>query len=245
MTDKSQALCDVLSQMERKRIVDCVSHNIDLAEKEFGLTLINNAPPIICFNQTGIPAARYEWDRNLYAFNPFIFKRNKEAFLEDTVPHEVSHHVHCVIMEDVPLVDESHGAIWQGIMATLGHPGASEYHEYNTARVPGAPSYFVYKCQCTTRQLALSYYKETIKGVQFNCACCNTRLVYLPPVIKHVEDQTGMNKEEVVRKFMLLNPHLNMYLTLDQLRNSYELSDKEAVDIYKKMNNSIWWDNNA
>src|SRR5271157_4294516 len=84
--------------------------------------------------------------------NPDFFKDYYDDMLNDTVPHEVAHHVACFLFGRQA---NGHGHYWKMVMRWIGLHAADRCHTYNVenARLRNVERPFKYSCNCKTHFL--------------------------------------------------------------------------------------------
>ena len=93
----------------QQQILDRVNQCIALAEAFYKRSF---PLPTVGFNQRGKIAGTAHLQKNHLKFNPVLLTENQQHFIEDVVPHEVSHLVVYQLYGKV----RPHGAEWQNTM---------------------------------------------------------------------------------------------------------------------------------
>lgn len=99
-----------------------------------------------------------------------LFKQNETAFLHDVIPHEVSHLLTWQLFNKV----KPHGKEWQAIMVEVFKRAPNTTHSFDVKTVAGQQ--FAYQCGCSTHLLSARRHNNSLRGTQYACRKCNTRL---------------------------------------------------------------------
>ena len=102
-------------------------------------------------------------------FSEILYKQNVEAFLEDTVPHELAH-----IIAYRVYGSHGHDASWKKVMMALGYE-PTRCHSYEVQKRSSAKSY-TYVCQCEGKTHNVSAQRQAWinKGKNYKCIACGT-----------------------------------------------------------------------
>ena len=117
--------------------------------------------------------ARYaDWTVRL---NHALLLAHGEAFVRDTVPHEIAHLVaHAV---HGPVI-RPHGAEWRALMARLGaEPRVCHDYPVTPARRTAS---FAYRCQCRMHNLGGVRHRRAQTGQVYRCRRCGDALRLAP-----------------------------------------------------------------
>lgn len=128
--------------------------------------------PEYLFNQRGRAAGTAHLQRNLIKINPILFIKNREAFFEQVIPHEVAH---LIAFQHYGRV-RPHGKQWQYIMTQAFKRPALTTHQLDTSEVAGKQ--FNYRCLCTSHQLSIRRHNKVLKGNRYLCKNCRSELVF-------------------------------------------------------------------
>lgn len=169
----------MLSTELKQKVVDRVTDLLALATKKYD---INFPRPSIEFLNMGVVAGR--WQRSavgtVLSFNPEIYLRNIEHFLNTTVPHEVAH---LVAFTMFPYC-KAHGEEWKHIYTGFGVPltNVTRCHSYNLKGIPRqrVVKRHYYKCNCKTHEVSTTLHNR-IKADKNNtsrCRECNSGISY-------------------------------------------------------------------
>jgi SprT protein len=147
----------------------------------------NISVPTIKFRQIGRRAGtcRFNFYDNtsLIVINPDFFKNYYDDMLNDTVPHEVAHHVSAWVHGRKGY---NHSWLWKGVMNVLGIPAADRCHEYSLegVKVRNVRKPYKYSCGCDTphflTELKHVRQQRAIEAGRRGCYClrCRKSIVY-------------------------------------------------------------------
>ncbi len=148
----------------------------------------NIPEPVLKFRQLGRRAGvcRFNFYDNtgLVVINPDFFKNYYDDMLNDTVPHEVAHHLSAYIFGPKGY---NHSCLWKGVMRVIGVPAAERCHEYSLEGVKTrqVSKPYQYGCGCEVKHPATKskhekmQYHITIYGkTGYTCRKCRKPLVY-------------------------------------------------------------------
>lgn len=107
--------------------------------------------------------------QNRLNFHPILYKENTNAFLDDVVPHEVSHLLVWALFGRV----QPHGKEWQSIMIDVFGRKPDATHQFDVKRVTRS---FLYQCNCDSHALSTRRHNNISKGAQYKCKKCNAVL---------------------------------------------------------------------
>ncbi|MCU7931782.1 MAG: SprT-like domain-containing protein [Candidatus Thiodiazotropha sp. (ex Codakia rugifera)] len=146
---------------------------IQLAENYFNQTI---QWPLIRFDLKGKAAGMILFPRQgscTIRYNLPLLNRYGEAFINTTVPHEISH----LIARNLhgPNI-KPHGLEWKEIMK-LFRASPNRCHNFNTDQAEGRNiRYFDYRCDCRSHSLSAIRHNRIQDGVIYLCQKCGTRL---------------------------------------------------------------------
>lgn len=151
--------------------------SIDKANQHYGTAL---PYPTLRFDLRGMTAGQAYSGRNLIRLNPLLLHENGEAFLQQTVPHEVAHLVADKLFG--PGI-RPHGREWQSVMAVLD-ASSERCHRFDTSR---AAAYrqrrFSYACGCTRlHELSATRHNRIQRGAAYLCRRCGKKLRPAPAI---------------------------------------------------------------
>lgn len=127
--------------------------------------------PIIRFNQRGKIAGCARLQTNELRFNPVLLKDNQDIFINEVIPHEVSHLLTYSLFGRV----KPHGKEWQSIMIDVFKLQPHTRHQMDVSKVTGKT--FLYQCQCGPVELSIRRHNKVVKGKQnYICRRCKSTL---------------------------------------------------------------------
>ena len=105
----------------------------------------------------------------LIRYNPILLAGNPQAFIAETVPHEVAH---LATFARYGRGIRPHGPEWQGIMRLLGAE-PRRCHDYDVSATPGRRMRrFDYHCDCRDHQLSSVRHNRAQAGQTYICRSC-------------------------------------------------------------------------
>jgi len=168
--------------VNQRQLCAVVEECIELASDYFNKSLFM---PDIRFDLRGKSAgqARFEIERTFgvvrkhtssIRFNRLLMEENFKAFIDDVAPHETAH----VIARQVYGGRiKPHGQEWKMIMREVLNKSPSVTHQFDVSRA--SPKPFIYQCDCTNVQHALSTIRHNRiqrKQSSYLCRHCNATL---------------------------------------------------------------------
>lgn len=109
----------------------------------------------------------------LIRYNLGIASLQPEAFLEQTVPHEVAHVVTWLLHGRRA---RPHGAEWQAVMHHLGIASPRRCHDFDMPPVRRQRRW-PYRCACRVHQLSTTRHRRVqTQGIRYHCSACGTAL---------------------------------------------------------------------
>lgn len=163
-----------------QRVNECITHANQHIFK----------PCPIPLNQTGtqgyfVPSLRFDirgktagmalplrWELR---FNPVLLQENPDAFLQEVVPHEISH---LLVYAQFGRV-RPHGKQWQDIMQHVFDVKPKTTHSFDVSSVQGKT--FPYQCGCNVIHLSLRRHnKVQTRKVNYFCRRCKKKLFLCP-----------------------------------------------------------------
>lgn len=146
----------------------------------------NIPEPTLRFRQLGRVAGKCSF--NFYSntgeiiINPDFFKNYYDDMLNDTVPHEIAHHLSAYIHGRKGY---NHSWLWKGVMRVLGVPAADRCHEYGLegVKVKNVNRPYKYVCGCGNHDLTpykhQQFQRSIARGYRgLRCLKCHKWLVY-------------------------------------------------------------------
>lgn len=139
----------------------------DKAEQFFNRPFVR---PELSFRRSGRNAGTAFYQQNRINLHPLLFKQNRQAFLEEVIPHEVSH----LLVWNLYGRVKPHGKEWQDIMTQVFGCEAKTTHSFDVKAVTNTVSYY---CKCREHSLSMRRHKSIICGTKYRCRKCNSALV--------------------------------------------------------------------
>ncbi|MEJ2669536.1 MAG: SprT-like domain-containing protein [Gammaproteobacteria bacterium] len=127
-------------------------------------------------------------------FNPTLLATHRDVFLNEVVPHEVSHlAVHCYYQNQHyqnqhlshnaghkrRRVLRPHGPEWQDIMRNCFQLPPKIYHDFPVTSARQHPHPFEYACACRKHYFTARRHKNRLHGTQYLCRHCGEPLRYM------------------------------------------------------------------
>ena len=134
--------------------------------------------PDIKYDIRGRCAGRAIYAKNLIQLNADFLSQYKDAFIIDTVPHELAH----IVARGVYGAIKPHGKDWwKFVMRHIFNLEPSVYHNYNTApfRVRSFERVYMYNCGCRIHRLTLIRHNKIKRGRWRYCLKCENRLQFV------------------------------------------------------------------
>jgi len=171
-------LIPVTTEYLQNKVVLMTRRLIEQAENGFHIPI---PAPNLRFDLTGKAAGMVVFHRTgtLIRYNHQMLDENGEAFLAQTVPHEVAHLVARTLHGSGI---RPHGPEWKLIMAFFGAP-PHRCHNFTTASAQQRHMrYFQYRCACQHHRLSAVRHNRCRSGVTYLCRLCGSPLVSATPV---------------------------------------------------------------
>lgn len=112
-------------------------------------------------------------------YNLAMAEAQPEAFVAQTVPHEVAHAITHVCHGKV----RPHGPEWRGVMAWFGFDEAERCHSFaQPAAARRGQRRWSYRCDCRGHQLSTTRHNRAQRGLDYVCRSCGSVLRYDRPV---------------------------------------------------------------
>ena len=124
--------------------------------------------PEILFTLRGKSAGTAHLQLNVLRFNNVLMTENSQIFLDEVVPHEISHLLCFQLFGRV----RPHGIEWQRIMRRVFNLKPKTTHQLNTQSVQGAQ--FEYFCGCGSINLSIRRHNKVVRNeTQYRCRKCH------------------------------------------------------------------------
>lgn len=132
------------------------------------------APPTIDYQVRGLKAGVAYLQQNRISLNRTLLMANQQAFIQQTVPHELAHLIVYQVFGKV----KPHGKEWQFVMEQLFNCPAQTCHQFDTSQVIGKQ--FRYQCACQQHQLSIRRHNKIQRGqADYRCKACLGKLVFM------------------------------------------------------------------
>lgn len=125
--------------------------------------------PNVTFRRSGKNAGTAFLQQNRLNFHPLLYVENADAFINEVVPHEVSHLLVWTLFGKV----KPHGVQWQTIMRDVFNCAPNTTHSFEVQHLTTT---FPYRCDCNSYALSLRRHNNIKKGTQYRCRRCNAIL---------------------------------------------------------------------
>lgn len=123
--------------------------------------------PRLRFDLRGRCAGQARLQEWCIRLNRELLQRYQDAFIEDTVPHELAHLV-AFAMHGPGI--QPHGRQWRDVMALLGcQPEVCHRYEVKPAR---QIKRFGYRCGCRAHALSSIRHRRVAQGFSYRCRSC-------------------------------------------------------------------------
>ncbi|MEM5504196.1 SprT family zinc-dependent metalloprotease [Shewanella frigidimarina] len=132
--------------------------------------------PNVHFSLRGKSAGTAHLQTNKLRFNPVLLAENHDIFINEVVPHEISHLLCFHLFGKV----KPHGKEWQSVMLTTFKITPKTTHQLNTQSVSGQQ--FEYFCGCGSINLTIRRHNRIVRGqTQYRCRRCQQTLTSFNP----------------------------------------------------------------
>ena len=163
----------------RTELVEATKTWTDLANEIFKHHF---TPPQVLWDVRGAVAGKAWYSRWRVNYNLELYERNKDHFINNTVPHELAH----LIARTLYPGCTAHGHEWKSVMHRLG-VDSSRCHSYDTnGLVNRRARPYVYKCDCREHKLTHTLHRRIKMGQARKCNCCGAIVVF-----SHMEQGNG------------------------------------------------------
>jgi len=129
--------------------------------------------PEICFDLRGRTAGQVRFGRGrpcMIRYNLVLLRENTDAFLAETVPHEVAH---LIAFARYGSRIRPHGSEWRAVMEYLGAE-PRRCHRYDVDRAASRRlQEFDYHCGCRNHRLSSIRHNRVLAGYTYLCRRCS------------------------------------------------------------------------
>lgn len=130
--------------------------------------------PTLNMKQRGRIAGCARLQHNEIRLNPVLWEDNQQTFLDEVLPHELSH---LLVFQNFGRV-RPHGKEWQHMMLHVFGVVPQTRHSMDTQKVEGRQ--FAYRCGCTSHQLSVRRHNKVLRNQQtYACRRCGQTLVQI------------------------------------------------------------------
>jgi len=162
--------------MQIQRIAEQVVHECERAGEILEIEL---PTPDIKMDLRGTAAGMFcrQGNKVWLRFNPWLFAKEFDQHLHDTVIHEVAHYGIYRLLGSKRTV-KPHGPEWRGLMVALGaEPMATFSADLSDVPVRRQRQ-FRYQCACQTHNVsATRHYRMLRKRAEYRCRFCDATLI--------------------------------------------------------------------
>ena len=127
--------------------------------------------PLLSFTQRGKAAGTAHLQRWEIRLNPVLLADNRQAFIEEVIPHELCH----LLVFKRHGKTAPHGREWQALMQQLFALPGKATHQMDIRKVIGEQ--FIYHCGCREHPLSLRRHNNVRRGKsRYLCRHCGNEL---------------------------------------------------------------------
>ena len=159
-----------ISQCQQAEVADVTLGYIQRASQLYSTRF---AVIPILFDLRGKSSGMYQrtGDQKKIRFNPWLFAKDFQQSIAETVPHEVAHYITDCLWTKVSV--KPHGCEWQSVMKVLG-VSPKVTGNYDLTGVPVKQYQRVaYHCVCQVHQLTLIRHRRILSGrARYHCRTC-------------------------------------------------------------------------
>lgn len=154
-------------------VVDEVKRCVQFFQKHYQVDM---SMPELRFDIRGVCAGQAHADKHLLRFNPVMLEKHGQAFIKDTVPHEMAH---LLVNKLWGRRAKPHGMEWRGVMQQLGaSPQRCHTYEVQPSR---RLKRYIYRCRCRMHRMTSIRHNRAKKGTRYHCTRCRGRLHFIKP----------------------------------------------------------------
>lgn len=115
---------------------------------------------------------RYRDGRLVIRYNLAMAATQPDAFIAETVPHEVAHAITQVCHGRV----KPHGREWQQVMRWLGVAEPRRCHDFTPPAGRRGQRRWTYRCGCGEQALSTTRHNRVLRGISYMCRRCGQAL---------------------------------------------------------------------
>ncbi|WKE65138.1 SprT family zinc-dependent metalloprotease [Gallaecimonas kandeliae] len=152
--------------MSKEVLETAVAACFERAEARFGRLFKR---PGVSLDLRGRAAGQAHMGKGLLRFNKALYQDNRQAFLDEVVPHEVAHWLAWQLHGSRI---RPHGIEWQALMVELFGLAPKRTHDFELKERT-----FTYHCRCRQHQLSVRRHNKVQRGDgQYQCRYCGQQL---------------------------------------------------------------------
>lgn len=173
----SSAAMEIVPSELIERLIRASDRHLERARLLFAQAKVRMPTPEYRFDLTGRSAGQVLWPKRRppqIRYNLKIALLQPEAFVAETVPHEIAHLVTGVCYRGA----RPHGPEWRRVMAFFGIEQAKRCHEFHIdPALTRTQRRWIYRCACDTHQLSTTRHNRICSGRQtYLCRRCGNQL---------------------------------------------------------------------
>lgn len=165
----------------QQAVMRCLREKLQLARQHFAEDF---PEPKVVYQQRGTSAGTawlQDWEIRL---NPVLLMENKQAFIDEVVPHELAH---LLVYRRFGQAATPHGSEWRRMMEEVLQTPASRTHQFGIASVQSKT--FPYQCRCQLHQLTVRRHNRIQRGEsEYRCRRCGEKLVFAAGETRELRD---------------------------------------------------------
>ena len=170
-----------LNETLKEKTIQRVDHFVALAEEIYGITV---GRPVINFEVRGGDAGRASPDLFEVDFNAVLLVANEQAFMDDTIPHEVAHLIcyklHGWIKRGRGI--SHHGVEWKKIMRDFGCV-PSTCHNLDVSKVKRKMREFLYSCPDCEKTFPISIIRHNKMARGKTYSHCQESIQFIKEIV--------------------------------------------------------------
>ena len=157
---------------ETLELTEATTNWLNKANQIFGQTF---PMPTISLHLRGGTAGKANASKWLIKYNPELYVRNKQDFVDRTVPHELAHLISRRLYGNI----KSHGREWKTVMMKLGIEEITRCHNYDISGIKKTRNRpYVYTCGCKEFHLTQLLHNKILRGQRRWCLKCKGTIVF-------------------------------------------------------------------
>ncbi|OLO03147.1 metallopeptidase [Salinicola socius] len=170
-----QSDAQALAALDHASLEEALLHRADAAWRLAREVHPELPRPGIWFDLRGRSAGQAHYQRGGLRFNRTLLRENRQAFMDEIVPHEMAHWL-VFHLEDGAKA-RPHGHEWQSVMRKLYGLTPVTTHRFDVTRASPAP--YCYRCRCETlHRFTGRRHAQVSKGMRYRCRHCRATLTF-------------------------------------------------------------------